>query len=151
MKYSQFIILLCVSLFLIVTSGICLGSISKLPDSVSSKKSMTTSSSIVLVIGIIIFLISMYTLYEARTKQLSTIKPVEVSTLSVIFQTLLGIIILICGIVIQNTASALDESGVEKRNILNSATAIIVVGSVLTGKLILDKYNTSVTGIKLSV
>lgn len=138
MKYMQFIILLVVGLLLVITSGISIGSSSKLTTS-KHQDVIKSAASISLSCGIIILIISAYTLYLAKTKGITgTVQTILSKTL----QTILGLVILVSGIIIHSESSKLDES-TEKLNIINSSTAIVAVGSALTGKLIIDIYNNS--------
>lgn len=146
MRYTQFIILLLVSLTIIVTSGICLGSSKTLKDT-QKKQTINNVSLIVLGIGVALFLVSLYTLYKARTQIISTVVIKEPSFFRKLSQTLIGFGLIVCGVILEFTASSLDETSTEKKNISNAATVIIIIGAGIAGKLIIDLYNRSVSGI----
>jgi hypothetical protein len=147
MKYFRFIILLFLSLTIITTSTVVLVSANKLQTKDTDVKNTIKSSAMAsLSLGCVLLLYSFYQLYKAKTHLANPGDDTE-SSVAKVLHFIVGGSILGIGMSILYPASALSESDVAKRDIINSASIMLVLGAGIFGKVFVDAYTSNVAGM----
>jgi hypothetical protein len=147
MKYFRFIILLFLSLTIITTSTVVLVSANKLQTKDTDVKNTFKASAMAsLSVGCVLLLYSFYQLYKAKNHLINPGDDTESSVAKVV-HFIVGGSILGIGMSILYPASALSESDVAKRDIINSASVLLVLGAGIFGKVFVDAYTSNVAGM----